>query len=78
MSENPDGTLKGLPNVKDVETDHAIQQIAERGQSKNFKIMDALPVAADGAIGNIVLAKDGGAWYICGKTSDGWKKAIIT
>lgn len=73
-----DGTLKGTGNVKDAEIDLALKQIQERGQSKNFKTQTALPAATDGAIGNILIAKDGGAWYICCKTSDGWKKTIIT
>jgi hypothetical protein len=81
MTVNPDGTLKSIPNVKDAETDQALSQIREQGQSKAFKIMDHVPADTEGATGNIVLANSGGTWYICGKTTGPaplWKKAIIT
>jgi hypothetical protein len=79
MNENTDGTLKSIPNVKkDPEVDMALSVIREQGQSKNFKIMDHIPTDSEGTAGNIILAKAGGAWYICGKTTDGWKKIIIT
>ena len=76
MAENPDGTLKHVAATgKDSAVDNELRKIANKGQSRQHRILDAFPAAADGEIGEVWIVNHTTGVYICVKVdSSTWNK----